>query len=337
MMNLDQYLQKFKKLHVDHSRKNILGSVAPHKPILLLSVIQLIEDGLIDSPQIHLTPELLATFKKYWEQLANPKFHSEIAVPFFYLKSDGFWTLVPHSGQAQALSASKGLKSFSQLTQKVAYAELDRELFRLWQKPQHRADFRQVLLDTYLDYNKVRFTTKIDYNQYVQTLETTYLEEDFATYQARLMEENKIAQRDHRKKEKFLEEEFIRSQLFQRTILRLYNYTCCISGLRVITDVSITQTITMVDACHIEPFAKNRNNSIQNGIALTPTLHRAFDRGLITIDDRYRVIVADNFQENTASRYNLSGFQGQKILLPPYEQFYPKVEVLKAHRERFNQ
>ncbi|HAS39662.1 MAG TPA: HNH endonuclease [Microscillaceae bacterium] len=335
-MTLDQYLQRFKKLHVDHSRKNTLGSVAPHKPVLLLSIIQLIEDGVIESPQIYLTPELLATFKEYWEQLANPKFHSEIAVPFFYLKSDGFWTLVPHLGQAQALSVSKGLKSFNQLTQKVAYAELDKELFRLWQNSQHRAYFRQVLLDTYLDYNKNRFSTKVDYNQYIQTLETTYLEEDFETYQTRLIEENRIGQRDHRKREKFLEKEFIRSQLFPKTILKLYNHTCCISGLQVITDTSTTQTITMVDACHIEPFAQNRNNSIQNGIALTPTLHRAFDRGLIAIDDRYRVIVADNFQENTASRYNLSGFQGQGILLPPHEQFYPKIEVLKAHQKRFN-
>jgi hypothetical protein len=35
------------------------------------------------------------------------------------------------------------------------------------------------------------------------------------------------------------------------------------------------------------------NRSISNGLALSPTFHRAFDRDLIAISDNYRVLVQD--------------------------------------------
>jgi putative restriction endonuclease len=53
---LNQYANHFKKLN--RSSHKVLGK-APHKPILLLSVLQLIRKGEITSNQIAITPELL--------------------------------------------------------------------------------------------------------------------------------------------------------------------------------------------------------------------------------------------------------------------------------------
>ena len=88
----------------------------------------------------------------------------------------------------------------------------------------------------------------------------------------------------------------------------------------------------MLDACHIIPFAKSHNDTISNGLALCPTLHRAFDRHLIAIDDNYRVIVSKSFIERSDSPYSIQQFEGKHILLPSTNKFYPAQDNLQNHR-----
>jgi putative restriction endonuclease len=63
--NIDYYLYQFAQLRIDRSH----GRPAPHKPILLLSIIELIERGIITSNEIELTPEIVSTFLNYWNAL----------------------------------------------------------------------------------------------------------------------------------------------------------------------------------------------------------------------------------------------------------------------------
>jgi len=86
---------------------------------------------------------------------------------------------------------------------------------------------------------------------------------------------------------------------------KIYNIKCCIFGLRV----DATINVTMVDACHIVPFSISYDDTITNGLALCPNLHRAFDRGLIAISDDYRVVVSDAFVEDESS-YSIRQFAG---------------------------
>lgn len=334
-MNLHTYLKKFKKLNVNHAEKNKKGSVAPHKPILLLSVIKLIEDGVIRSPRIYLTPELISTFKNYWEQLANSKYHREIALPFFYLKSDDFWKLVPKLGQQEALMTAKGIKTIGQLNARVSHAEIDEPLFQLLQGADERGELRQVLLDTYLDYNKSNFSEAINYYQYIQAIEDIMVQEDFEAYYTRLQQIRTRVKQGSPAREQAEEEEFIRSAQFPSVILRLYNYACCVSRLQVTMSARVKRKVSMVEGCHIEPFHVNGNNSVNNGISFTYTIHKAFDKGLIAISDDYKVIVNKNFQEDTSSPYNLSQFDNQPILLPNNPQYYPSRTALKEHRSKF--
>jgi putative restriction endonuclease len=91
----------------------------------------------------------------------------------------------------------------------------------------------------------------------------------------------------------------------------------------------------MIDACHIIPFSESYNDTITNGIALCPNLHRAFDRGLISISTDYKVLVNDNFSESVHSSYNIRQFEGVKLLLPESENLYPSIESLTHHHRRF--
>ena len=130
-------------------------------------------------------------------------------------------------------------------------------------------------------------------------------------------------------KECLEEEMFIRSAAFKRVISEAYNFSCCISRLRV----DVTTDCDLMDACHIEPFATSHDDTITNGIYLCPTLHRAFDRHLISIDENYRLIVSKSFVERSDSPYSIKQFEGKTILLPANRDHYPSQEKLKKHRE----
>lgn len=91
----------------------------------------------------------------------------------------------------------------------------------------------------------------------------------------------------------------------------------------------------MIDACHIEPWHLHKNDTIVSGLALTPTIHRAFDKHLLTIDENYKALMSENFIENSNSSFKLKNLQQSEILLPEKEEWYPSQELLHNHREKF--
>lgn len=123
-----------------------------------------------------------------------------------------------------------------------------------------------------------------------------------------------------------MEEVFVRGSLFKKTVPRIYDYTCCISRMKINT----LPNIQMVDACHIYPFSLSNDDTITNGIALCPNLHRAFDRGLISINEDYHVQVTGDLTENE-SAYGLTQFDGVPIQLPAQERYYPSRKALAWH------
>ncbi|MEM8894354.1 MAG: HNH endonuclease, partial [Bacteroidota bacterium] len=89
--------------------------------------------------------------------------------------------------------------------------------------------------------------------------------------------------------------------------------------------------ISMIDACHIIPFSESYDDTVSNGIALCPNLHRAFDRGLIAITPEYVVRVSDQFLES--GDYSIKSYAGRKISLPLNKSFWPRKENLDWHIE----
>jgi putative restriction endonuclease len=127
------------------------------------------------------------------------------------------------------------------------------------------------------------------------------------------------------------EEIYLRGSVFKRLVPRIYNYTCCISGLRI----ESTSGIQMIDACHIIPFSESHDDTITNGISLCPNLHRAFDRGLISIDENYRVVVSNAFVENDCD-YSIKQFERKEIVLPQKDIYQPSRRGLLFHRKKWN-
>lgn len=309
---LTYYIYAFKNLRRDYKKGG-----APHKPVLLLSIIQLFDCKQIDSERIYITPELVGTFKSTWNALVITGHDMIFALPFYHMKSEPFWKLIPNAGCEKWIEAKGSMRSFGNLNTAVAYAQIDIELFELLKEKDSREVLKYSLLEKYFPDTKDNLSG--GGNGYITTITNEMLQEGAETYRTRIQE-----LKSRLDEETYQEEIFVRSGIFKREVPKIYNNTCCISGLRV----DATINVSMVDACHIVPFSISYDDTITNGLALCPNLHRAFDRGLIAIDDDYRVLVSDAFVEEESS-YGIRQFAGKEILLPVRKEWWPDVEKLR--------
>ena len=314
-----KYSSQFKKLRCAYVKG--LGK-APHKPILLLSVIQLIAKGSITSNRIFITPDLLLAFKQNWKQLVETGHSRNFSLPFFHLKSESFWYLITKPGREIVTTTSNSIKSFKNLKESIAFAEIDRELFLLLQEKPNQLWFEQLLLENYFPYTKFTYT-RPERNYEEESIENEILNEPKEVYQNHIQNLKETLEENE-----YEEEIFVRSGLFKKTIPKIYDYTCCITGMKI----ESTHNVQMIDACHIYPFSLSGDDTVTNGLALSPTLHRAFDRGLITINPDYIVRVSPTLKEEE-SIFTLSQFAGKQISLPAKAKHYPSQVSLTWHNK----
>jgi putative restriction endonuclease len=314
----EKYIHLLGKLN--RAFNKVMG-FAPHKPILLLSIFELVQKGEINSNRIFITPELVIAFKDNWKKLVITGHKENFSLPFFHLRSEPFWHLKSKTQFQEFITGSKSIKSFKSLTENISYAEIDVSLFNLLQQPNENTFFTNYILEHYFP------DTKLQYNNanpsLFVTIENQILNESPEEYVLQITElESKLDETD------FQEEMFVRGGVFKKKVPEIYNYSCCISGLKIETIAD--RSIQMIDACHIVPFSISKDDTIQNGISLCPNLHRAFDRGLITINKDFIVRVSPIMKEND-SNYSIRQFDGKSIQLPQHEKWYPSIEALKWH------
>src|SRR5213592_1762156 len=96
MATPEQWLAKLGKLNVYRAK----GGAAPHKPLLLLVILELAEQGNLPPKVLPLGPELAFRFCTYWSIVAHRRTQRpDVRYPFHYLKSDGVWSPLDEKGQ----------------------------------------------------------------------------------------------------------------------------------------------------------------------------------------------------------------------------------------------
>lgn len=82
---LTKYIKAFSVLRTDRTGgwTRVTNSQAPHKPFLLLSVLDLFAQEIIQANFIELTPDLGHLFSTYWSRIMPPERQGNIALPFF--------------------------------------------------------------------------------------------------------------------------------------------------------------------------------------------------------------------------------------------------------------
>ena len=127
----------------------IQGKPAPHKALLLLSVIDLIEQGFITDSNIQLSDILEERFKYYASQYVgnNSAYDPKINYPFYHLRSEPFWELVSTTGNPVPAISNY---STNNLKKHIAYARIETELIQLLKDYNKRALLRAILITKYL-------------------------------------------------------------------------------------------------------------------------------------------------------------------------------------------
>ena len=99
------------------------------------------------------------------------------------------------------------------------------------------------------------------------------------------------------------------------------------TGLKIINGGGRTEA----QAAHIQPVADNGPDSVRNGLALSGTAHWMFDRGLISVDDDFSILVAKNRLPDAATRL-LN--EDRRLILPRRADLQPHRHYLGYHREK---
>lgn len=112
---------------------------------------------------------------------------------------------------------------------------------------------------------------------------------------------------------------------FRRQVLFSYGSRCAVTRAQ----------LRLVDAAHVLPVgAPGSLDHVCNGIALAPTYHRAYDNGLIYLDEAYemkinghkvRLLKADSLAEGLVKFQEPLG----KIFLPPDPNQWPTPKLIK--------
>ena len=296
MATAEQWLGKLASLKVDKAR----GDPAPHKPLLLLVVLELAEQTQSFGDILPLTPELAFRFCTYWSVVAHRRTQApDVRYPFYHLKSDGFWSPLAEDGKPA-------------VDRKLArYAALPLDFVAFAKDPAYRDKARHILIA-----------------KYFQPVERAAL---YETVGLPIPSADQVA-RDAGYEAPDMAVKQGREARFRLGIVPAYNYTCALTRYRLTTIAGAC----IVDAAHIHQFSDSRNNDLRNGLALCKNAHWLFDNGLWTLTDDYKVIVAEGrFAEDGPNQEQLlREYHGRKIHLPNDPAHWPNPVHIAWHRKK---
>lgn len=287
-------LGRMARLNVDRAT----GDPAPHKPLLLLVVLELADQGLLVGDVLPLTPELAFRFFSYWEIVRHRRSQPpNVRLPFHHLESDGIWTALDEN------------RSPSRDRRTTAHAAFSEGFVAVLTDSGHRQQARRILISEYFRpeerlalYSLCGVSIPTE-EEYVKDAQVAALAD--AQQQGRELR-------------------------FRLSVVSAYNYTCALTGYRLTT----ISGASIVDAAHIRPFASSRNNEPANGLALCKNAHWLFDQGLWAVAADSRILIAEGcFAESCPDGKSLRDYRGALLRLPSSTALRPSPLHLAWHRE----
>lgn len=118
----------------------------------------------------------------------------------------------------------------------------------------------------------------------------------------------------------------VRDRVFRSKVLHAYDSTCAFTGLKFINGGGRAEA----EAAHIRPVEADGPDIVNNGIALSGTVHWMFDRGLLSLTDDLEILVSPgvNDQDGITQLLNETG----RAKLPIAAHMRPHPRFLEWHR-----
>ena len=315
---IDDYARRFALLRTNRNRKvwsRVTAHQAPHKPILLLCVLDLFDSGGISSNLVEISEDLAELFGLYWERVLPFGRPGNARLPFFHLQGDGFWHLLPRQGSN---SLGSQITSLGRLREETVGARLDENLYDLVRSEENRNRLRSVLIETYFSPETRR-----------SVLEQSAINRGAFVYSEELLNHPE----DSRIQETLsIEEAYrpaVRDQGFRRAVVTAYSHRCALCGIRIRT----IDGHTAVTAAHIVPWSETQDDRPANGMALCRMCHWTFDEGLLGVSREYEVVASQQLIALNNLPGYLTNLEGRGIVGPARKPLWPDTESLQWHRE----
>ena len=118
-------------------------------------------------------------------------------------------------------------------------------------------------------------------------------------------------------------------QFFQQMVLNAFDGCCGVTGIKV---------RELLIASHIMPWRSHPDERLnpQNGLCLSRIHDGAFDRGLVTFDEDFRLVISKELRSaapNDTLQRCFKDFEGKRLLIP-HKALPPKPEFLAFHRNK---
>lgn len=312
-MTLSIYQHKFTHLRVNMSG----GKASPHKICMLLALLDLARSGSLRFNKVEYGPALLERYRHFFNVVRGPSDHPNPYFPFFHMagklqdRSESFWHLIPIPGRESELASMTTVTSASDITRNISHAELDPELFMLLQDEESIEALSQTMAQHWFGRGLQELTQVValctSISIYEHRIRAGLITKDLAP-----------------------QPESIRDPAFRRVVTQIYDYRCAATGLRFL----LPSGVAMVEAAHIRPFSESRDDDPCNGLALTPNMHWAMDRFLISPGPDLKWHVSDLLDDRIKDNEILLSLRGKPLFLPNDLRMVPKRDVLEWRLNR---
>lgn len=120
----------------------------------------------------------------------------------------------------------------------------------------------------------------------------------------------------------------VNQNVFRQIVIANYNSKCAVTGIDI-PDLLV--------ASHIVPWSKNEKERLnpENGICLSSLYDKAYDKGYISITEKYEIILSKELKRKSKEEYHTKFFaslSGSKIILP--QKYYPNKIFLQYHLDK---
>ena len=290
-----QYEELFYDLHT-----GVVGNhERPHKPIMLLAVMDLIESGVIKDNLIPFSTALRERFTYYFDTVGSSDDRDTPWNPYFYLRSESFWSHVPTTGNEAVFKALSSPPTLGQLSTIIEGATLNTTLWEALSETSTRSRLRDVIISRYFPQHRDVLLLPQNASNVTKEDEVDYLVPG-------------------------------RSAGFRRIVVQVYEHQCAACGLRI----RQPSGATIVDAAHIIPFSESRNDHPRNGLALCKNHHWAMDQSLIAPGTDHPWHISAQLDPRQPGERELLGLAKMHLILPKEKAYHPLPEALDWRESR---
>lgn len=281
----------------------------PHKPVMLLAVLDLLAQGRATPDRIVSSIPLRERFSAYFRVVQRRNDQDTPENPFYYLRQEGWWS--PFRRTAHGVVPLESTPLVRDMAGESVWAAITGTPAMYLLSPQHRLGLRDAIVARYFPHARQALSLLFIENQVGETIVEP--------------EEEEPADRTD------AEESAGRSSGFRRLILQAYDYQCAACGLRI--RLPQMEDLTFVDAAHLIPFRDpsfGGNDHPTNGMALCKNHHWAMDRFLIapTPEGQWKVSRFIDARRS-AGEAELHALHAKPILLPHDQAFHPSLDALR--------